>query len=474
MLFSSSVFLFLFLPLVLLGYYGLCSWLGRFQGPARNLLLLLSSLFFYAWGEPWFVLVMLCSILANHCFGLWIERRRSRGQNPDLAVFCALVYNLGILFLFKYLTFLLTQLNCLGLSLPVPGIELPLGLSFFTFQGLSYVLDINASTSPAQRSLFKTALYISFFPQLIAGPIVKYSTIAEELDSRQESWADFSYGVCRFLVGLGKKVLLSNQLVVIADAAFDLSNQERTVGLAWLGAICYTLQIYYDFSGYSDMAIGLGRMFGFHFQKNFNYPYISKSVTEFWRRWHISLSSWFRDYVYIPLGGSRVGTRRHLRNLLVVWLLTGIWHGANWTFLVWGLFYFLLLALEKFLGLGNNWPQGIRWLYTMLMVTLGWVLFRADSLAAAASYFQTMFFPISGWWNDLATLYLLENRFLLPLAFLLCAPVVSKATNYLSSRRGHLALAGDMCQALTLLLIFVLSAAFLIKGTYNPFIYFNF
>lgn len=475
MLFSSSVFLFLFLPLVLLGYYGAYACLGRFRRLSCNLLLLAASLCFYAWGEPWFVLLMLVSILANHIFGLWIHRRRARGESTHLPVACALVFNLGILFVFKYLTFFLTQLHALGVPLLIPSIALPLGLSFFTFQGLSYVLDVDRRTSPVQPSLFKTALYISFFPQLIAGPIVKYSAIAQELDFRRENWGDFSSGVCRFLSGLGKKVLLANQLAVVADAAFGLPDGERTVGLAWLGAICYTLQIYYDFSGYSDMAIGLGRMFGFHFQENFHYPYLSRSITEFWRRWHISLSSWFRDYVYIPLGGSRVDTAgKHLRNLFVVWLLTGIWHGANWTFLVWGLFYFLLLALEKFLGVGKHWSGGLRWSYTMLMITLGWVLFRADSLTAAVCYLQTMFFPVAGWWDGLATLYLSENRVLLPLAILFCAPVAPWWITRCSAKRGILALVREIGYAAALLTIFVLSAAFLIKGTYNPFIYFNF
>lgn len=475
MLFSSSIFLFLFLPFVLLGYYGVYVCLGRFRRISCNLLLLTASICFYAWDEPWFVLIMLASILANHIFGLWIDRRRGRGENTHLPVACALVCNLGVLFVFKYLTFCLTQLNALGFPLHIPSIALPLGLSFFTFQGLSYVLDVDRGTSPVQPSLFKTALYISFFPQLIAGPIVKYSTIAQELDFRRENWGDFSTGVCRFLTGLGKKVLLANQLAVVADAAFGLPDGERTVGFAWLGAICYTLQIYYDFSGYSDMAIGMGRMFGFHFQENFNYPYVSKSITEFWRRWHISLSSWFRDYVYIPLGGSRVDTAgKHLRNLFVVWLLTGIWHGANWTFLVWGLFYFLLLALEKFLGLGKNWFWGGRWTYTMLMVTLGWVLFRADSLTAAVSYLQTMFFPVAGWWDGLTTLYFSENCVLLPLAILFCTPIVPWLSSHRSARCGPLAMVEDMAYTAALLMIFVLSAAFLIKGTYNPFIYFNF
>lgn len=350
MLFSSSVFLFLFLPVVLLVYYlPLRRWR---QG--QNVFLLLASLGFYAWGEPWFVLVMLGSILANYGFGLWVDACKRAGRTCAPPLVTALAVNLGILFVFKYLTFTLGILNRLGAAFVIPGIELPIGISFFTFQALSYVLDVHRDRGEVQRSPLKVGLYISFFPQLIAGPIVKYETVAQQIDHRKEIWADFSAGCSRFIVGLGKKVLLSNQLAVVADRAFG-QGDGLSASFAWLGALCYTLQIYYDFSGYSDMAIGLGKMFGFHFLENFNYPYISRSITEFWRRWHISLSTWFRDYVYFPLGGSRVNSKaKHIRNLFVVWLLTGVWHGANWTFLAWGLFYFVLLVLEKYGGLGRG------------------------------------------------------------------------------------------------------------------------
>ena len=289
MLFSSSIFLFAFLPAVLLGYYVVFRGMRR----AQNLLLLAASLLFYAWGEPWFVLVMMGSILANYFFGLWVHAWRRRGRRPALPVTAAVVCNLGLLFVFKYLTFTLENLNLAGLNTPVPVIGLPIGISFFTFQALSYVLDVAMGTAQVQRNPLRLGLYISLFPQLIAGPIVKYSTVADEIEGRRETWADFSSGCCRFIVGLGKKVLLSNQLAGVADAAWDTPGGELSAALAWLGALCYTLQIYYDFSGYSDMAIGLGQLFGFHFLENFNYPYFSRSVTEFWRRWHISLSTWF-------------------------------------------------------------------------------------------------------------------------------------------------------------------------------------
>ena len=338
MLFSSSIFLFLFLPLVLFLYYlPLRGW-----REGQNLFLLLASLAFYAWGEPWFVLVMMASILINYAFGLWTARNKRTGKSLFPPVALAVAVNLSVLFVFKYLMFTLGILNSLGASLTLPIIRLPIGISFFTFQALSYVLDVARGRGEVQRSPLKVGLYISFFPQLIAGPIVKYETVAQQIDCRKESWADVSSGCVRFLTGLGKKVLIANQMAVVADRAFGMEAGSLSASFAWLGSLCYTMQIYYDFSGYSDMAIGLGRMFGFHFLENFRYPYRSRSITEFWRRWHISLSTWFRDYVYFPLGGSRVDAPwKHLRNLFAVWLLTGIWHGANWTFIAWGLLYFL-------------------------------------------------------------------------------------------------------------------------------------
>jgi alginate O-acetyltransferase complex protein AlgI len=468
MLFSSSIFLFLFLPLVLLIYYlPLRKWR---QG--QNVFLLVASLLFYAWGEPWFVLVMIASILANYGFGLWVAGAKARGRSTRAPVIAAAAANLGLLFVFKYLTFVLGIANRLGAGVVIPGIELPIGISFFTFQALSYVLDVNRGRGRAQRSPLKVGLYISFFPQLIAGPIVKYETVAEEIDGRRENWGDFSAGLCRFGIGLAKKVLIANQLAAVADRAFGMGGVGISTGFAWLGSLCYTFQIYFDFSGYSDMAIGLGRMFGFHFLENFNYPYLSRSITEFWRRWHISLSTWFRDYVYFPLGGSRVESRgKHIRNLFVVWLLTGIWHGANWTFLAWGLFYFVLLVLEKYAGLGRGWPGALRWLFTFLMVNFAWVLFRADSLLAAVHYIQAMLGMGKGGWDGLCTFYLRENWPVLLAAAVFSAPVAALVGRRAARRDGWAAGAG---YALLLLGLFAVSASFIIKGTYNPFIYFNF
>jgi len=470
MLFSSSVFLFFFLPAVLVLNYGF------FRGirSAQNLCLLLASLLFYAWGEPWFVLAMIGSIVANYVFGRWAHRRRVRGYSVKPVVWIAAGCNLSLLFVFKYLVFTLETLNLASAQIDLPAIALPIGISFFTFQAMSYVLDVAWGKTEAQRSITKLGLYISLFPQLIAGPIVNYTTVAHALTSRKETWEDFSQGVCRLIIGLGKKVLLANQLAVVADAAFDAGGTALHAPMAWLGAVCYTLQIYYDFSGYSDMAIGLGRMFGFHFLENFNYPYIAHSITDFWHRWHISLSTWFRDYVYIPLGGSRAGsTARVVRNLCVVWLLTGIWHGANWTFLCWGLFYFLLLVAEKYMGLGRGWPAWARHGFTLLMINFGWVLFRAESLAAAGDYFSAMFrFTGNATQTMLAMGYFQENWSVLALALLFAAPV-ARIINERPQNRFS-ALVHGASYIFILAGIFLASVSFLVKGTYNPFIYFNF
>ena len=416
MLFSSTTFLLLFLPVILLGYHGPL----RFSRKAQNLFLLLGSLFFYAWGEPWFVLLMLLSIGVNFGLGLWADKLHRQHWITNDAVKVAFLFNLGLLFIFKYLNFVLDNLALLGDVQPLlPVIRLPIGISFFTFQALSYVLDVASGKADVQKNPLDMALYISFFPQLIAGPIVKYADIAHQIHHRKDTWTGFSAGVTRFALGLSKKVLLSNQLAVVADRAFGL--ETLPAAYAWLGAACYTLQIYYDFSGYSDMAIGLGQMFGFQFRENFNYPYVSTSITEFWRRWHISLSSWFRDYVYIPLGGSRTGNT--VKNLFVVWLFTGIWHGANWTFLVWGLFYFCLLYLEKFRGLGRGWPRGLRWVFTLLMVNFAWVFFRAESLSAGWDYLLAMF-GSHGWASAQAGLFLRENAVVLLCSVVFMFPTV--------------------------------------------------
>ena len=468
MLFSSSIFLFLFLPLVLVIYYLPL----RKCRQGQNVFLLLASLFFYAWGEPWFVLVMMGSIVANYGFGLWVAHNKRGGKTCRVPIFLTMVANLGILFVFKYLMFTLSILNGLGASFVIPVIELPIGISFFTFQALSYVLDVHRDRGQVQRSPLKVGLYISFFPQLIAGPIVKYETVADQIDNRQENWADFSSGCARFVVGLGKKVLLSNQLALIADRAYGMAGDELTMSFAWLGAVAYILQLYNDFSGYSDMAIGLGKMFGFHFLENFNYPFIATSLADLWRRWHISLATWFRDYVYFPLGGSRVDTKaKMIRNMFVVWLFTGIWHGANWTYLAWGLINFAMLMLEKFGGLGKRWPLFFKWLFTFMVFLLTCVFFRAESIMAALQYFKAMFGFGAGLGDGLTVLYLTECWLPLLAAVIFSAPVAPKVRAWADK---HNCVLLDVGYALLIAGVFLVSASFIIKGTYNPFIYFNF
>jgi D-alanyl-lipoteichoic acid acyltransferase DltB (MBOAT superfamily) len=346
MVFSSTIFLFLFLPILLICYFNPI-WKNR---NVKNVIILFASLGFYAWGEPIFIFVMLVSIGFNWFIGLQLTKHENT-KTRKRYMLIAVVYNVSLLFVFKYISFVIKNIGLLLKNDTISvNIALPIGISFFTFQIMSYIFDVYYKKAEAQDNLINVALYISLFPQLIAGPIVQYQTIAKEINNRIETAKDFTEGVMRFVIGLGKKILIANYAGFIADSIFIL-NGNLSVASAWLGAIAYTLQIFFDFSAYSDMAIGLGRIFGFHFLENFNYPYAAKSITDFWQRWHISLSTWFRDYVYIPMGGNRVSKRKLIFNLFVVWLLTGIWHGANWTFIVWGIFYFLLLLMERFTGI---------------------------------------------------------------------------------------------------------------------------
>lgn len=475
MLFSSLEFLFAFLPIVLIVYYGPL----RSSRRGQNLFLLLASLFFYRWGEPAFVRVMLGSILLNYLLGLWAGWCRERGKRTAPPVAVAVAANLSLLFTYKYLTFTLANLRALGADLPLYNIALPIGISFFTFQALSYVLDVARGDAQAQKNPLNVGLYIAFFPQLIAGPIVKYRTVAHQIEHRRESWQAFSQGCCRFLVGLGKKVFLSNQLAVIADAAFA-SGGPGSVSMAWLGSVCYTLQIYFDFGGYSDMAIGLGKMFGFQFLENFRYPYLASSCRDFWKRWHISLTTWFRDYLYIPLGGSRGGRWRTLRNTFLVWLFTGVWHGANWTFLAWGLTWFCLLTLERRFAPLDAFPLWLRRACTFLVVNFTWVLFRADSLPQALSFLGTMLkLNTPELWSVETGYYLTQNAFVLLLALLACGPTATWLRGRLARLSEDRSLPylmpvwNTLCALSTAALLLV-SASYLVKGSYNPFIYFNF
>ena len=460
MVFSSGVFVFLFLPVTLLFYYVT----KRIE--KRNIVLLIASIVFYAWGEPVYVLLLLFSILLNWKFGILVSREKGKKRWLITSIIC----NITILFVFKYLGFVCDNLSLLIHINLKTNIVLPIGISFFTFQAMSYVIDVYRGKGEAQQKVRNVALYISLFPQLIAGPIVRYETIANQISDRTVDIEKFSNGVRRFILGLGKKVIFANNFALIADTVFDSTIQLGSI-LHWIGAIAYSLQILFDFSGYSDMAIGLGKMFGFDFLENFNFPYISKSVTEFWRRWHISLGSWFRDYVYIPLGGNRVSKSRHILNLFIVWLLTGIWHGANWTFIVWGLFYFLLLVIEKqtrFDKVLEKKSHLFSHLYTLFFLLLGWVIFRSANILAAITYIKSMFgSPIIG--EDLVLLKELFGEYIavLILSFGLLIPW-SKSL-HLNKYKAFPAI-----KDVFLLLMFLLSVAFIMKGSYSPFIYFNF
>ena len=458
MVFSSLTFLFFFLPATLVCYY----LVPRRSLSLRNLVLLLFSLLFYFYGEPKLILALLASILANYGFGLAMT---GRFRKPLLALCVAA--NLAALAVFKYLDFFIGSANSLlGLSIPLQRLVMPVGISFYTFQAMSYVIDVYRGDAPPQKNPLLLALYISMFPQLVAGPIVRYTDVEAQMLRRGGDFDQIGRGVPRVVLGLSKKILLAHQLAQVADGIFAHAPSELSAAAAWLGAAAYMLQIYFDFSGYSDMAIGLGRMFGFAFAENFNHPYISRSVTEFWRRWHISLSTWFRDYVYIPLGGNRCSRGRHIFNLLVVWTLTGLWHGANVTFLLWGLYFGLLLIVEKFLltPVLTRLPRAVSHLYTLFLVLLGWVLFRSDSLGYAISYLQAMFaspVPVNG--------FVLEylHRFGLPLAAgAVCAlPLLGWV------RKLRL---WKIAELPVLVLCFLACVMALLSGGYNPFIYFRF
>ena len=488
MLFSSMVFLWVFLPGVLFG--NLIISLFPFKNrqrriKAHNLFLLAASLFFYAWGGIYYLLIMISSILINYTGGLLLEKAKLQNRRK-LVLIAAVVLNLAILFVFKYFNLVVAVVENIMAgdrfifaaqgtgALGIAQIVLPIGISFFTFQAMSYVIDVYRGDAPVQRNLFSFALYVSFFPQLIAGPIVRYADVAKEINDRRAPFSLKSEGIRRFCYGLGKKVLLANTFAKTADAVFALNASSQKGMVAWLGIICYTLQIYFDFSGYSDMAIGLGRMFGFHFKENFNYPYISCSIREFWRRWHISLSSWFKEYVYIPLGGNRKGKIRTYVNLFIVFLLTGIWHGANFTFLSWGLYYGIILVIERlFLGklLDRNPVKLLNHLYVLLIVVLGWVLFRASDMNQAVSYLGGLFTAGSGLQSVMP---FLSMKLILSvmIGILLCGPLQELCrTWYQRNKKKEWVNIADMVVQLSLLVFSILS---LIGGTYNPFIYFQF
>ena len=476
MVFSSPLFLFLFLPLVLGLYYSV-------PRPARNGVLVLASVVFYAWGEPRFAGVMFASIIVNYVLGLLVQQSADDSRRKRIIV-ATVIFNIGLLGFYKYGQFVTNNLNLVLTRLfpSVPSIslhpvELPLGISFFTFHALSYVIDIYRRQADAQRRPFLLALYISFFPQLVAGPIVRYHEIAGQLVDRRVRRSSFVFGAERFVLGLGKKILIANTVALSADSIFSLPANQLTTKLAWLGVGCYALQIYFDFSGYSDMAIGLAALFGFRFPENFNYPYVSRSLTEFWRRWHISLSSWFRDYLYIPLGGNKISAKRTYANLLIVFLLCGLWHGANWTFVIWGLFHGLFLVIER-LGLTRlleKSPRPIGHLYTMILILVGWTLFRADTLGHAYSFLHAMAgfgvrMPID------RSLYIDTDRVLAIGAGIFGSvpwlPALRRS--FERDRRAPIAISLSFARVAAFAAIFLACAMRLSASTYNPFIYFRF
>ena len=473
MVFSSLLFLFRFLPVVLLIYYVVPHrW--------RNLVLFLSSLIFYAWGEPVYIILMMVSVLVSYTGGILIERFRQEGNNrkAKAAMVVCVAVSLALLAFFKYADFAVKTVNSLlDAGIGMLQLALPIGISFYTFQTISYMVDVYRGEAAAQKNLISYAAYVAMFPQLIAGPIVQYKTIDAQLRTRRETVEQVADGIRRFMVGLGKKVLLANNIGGLWETIGAVDPMELPVLTAWMGLAAYTLQIYLDFSAYSDMAIGLGHMFGFRFLENFNYPYISKSITEFWHRWHISLSTWFREYVYIPLGGNRTGLWRHIRNILVVWLLTGIWHGASWNFVFWGLYYGILLLAEKFIfgRYLTKLPALFQHIYCMFFVMIGWNLFAFDDMGNGIKFLKSLFGFYGQTFLNEDTVYLLYNHMvLLILCILGSTRLPKKAGKWIEKRLENRVVLQSATQNMFYAVVFLLSVAWLVDATFNPFLYFRF
>lgn len=468
MIFSSIIFIFTFLPISLLLYYFAPKGI-------RNLILLLISLVFYAWGEPIYVLLMIFTTIFNFMMGILIWNNKNRIKKGKKLLILTIVVDIFILGFFKYYGFLIDNLNIIfKFNIEYSELPLPLGISFYTFQTLSYVIDVYLGKVKAQKSLNSFALYVTMFPQLVAGPIVRYKDIKNQINNRHESVYKFGLGVERFIKGLCKKVLLANNIGVVWTAIQAINIDELSVLTSWIGIIAYTFQIYFDFSGYSDMAIGLGKMFGFDFIENFNYPYISYSVSEFWRRWHISLGSWFREYVYIPLGGNRVSKLKCIRNIFVVWMLTGLWHGASWNFIVWGLYYGVILLIEKNIlkGFLKRVPRFIKYIYTMVLVMIGWVLFGSESLRQALKYIGVMFGVSGNSIIDTTGLYYLYTNLILLIILCLCStPIISRIFNNIV-KKGQTK--GLIIAVFIDSVVIIVSVSYLISQSYNPFLYFRF
>ncbi len=465
MLFSSIPFLYYFLPCVLLLYL---------IAPKRlkNTVLLLSSLFFYAWGEPRYVLLMAVAIIVGYVCGLGVSKSKNIAFRRGWLIAC-LVVTLGFLAYFKYADFFIESFNSLtGLGIPALRIALPIGISFYSFQIISYVIDVYRGDTPVQRNIVSFAAYVSMFPQLIAGPIVRYSDISREIDERRITLQGAAEGIRRFVLGLGKKIIIANVLGELCDAF--LASADRSVAFAWLYALSFTLHIYFDFSAYSDMAIGLGRIMGFSFPENFNYPFISRSITEFWRRWHMSLGSWFRDYVYIPLGGNRCGKGRQMLNIFIVWMLTGLWHGAAWNFVIWGLFFGILLLVEKLWLLRPlEKLKGLRHVYVMIMVTLSFVMFNASGVSEGFEHIGAMFGAGEGFISAEFIYYLRSYGLTLIIAILGAIPLVKKTVLALRSTAwGEKTI--SIIEPIALAAVLLVSTAYLVDGSFNPFLYFRF
>ena len=461
MVFSSIAFLFYFLPITLALYYVL-------PKRCRNIVLLIASLFFYAYGEPTYILIMILSIVFTYFYGLLIDRFKKYSKVFLILSICT---SIGLLIYFKYTNFIIENIN-LWFSNKIDFIEviLPIGISFYTFQMLTYIIDLYKGEVKVQKNIFKLGLYITLFPQLIAGPIVRYKTIEEELELRKHSFENFAYGVRRFIIGLGKKVLIANLLGELAE--LFLTSTDKSILFYWIYGISISLQIYFDFSGYSDMAIGLGKMFGFTFLENFNYPYIAQSVTDFWRRWHISLSTFFRDYVYIPLGGNRVSKAKWLRNILIVWALTGIWHGAAWNFVIWGLYFGIILVLEKvFLGkILEKLPKFLSRIYVLLIVMISFIIFSGEN---ANQVFENLK-GLIGYKNipliSTESLYYFKSYFVILLVGIIGSTRIMK--NIFSSKK--LEKLSNILEPVFLLVVLILSTSYIINGSFNPFLYFRF
>lgn len=466
MVFSSTIFLCVYLPLVLLGYY-ICPKKGR------NLFLLIVSLVFYAWGEPKYVFLMIFSILVNYVFGLLMDKHRANKKRLKLMLVLSVVIDLGLLSVFKYTDFIITNINAIfNTGFDLLNIALPIGISFYTFQAMSYTIDVYRDDVRVQRNLIDFGMYITMFPQLIAGPIVRYADVQDQLAERSVTTADFSEGVMRFVVGLGKKVLLANQMGAVWTDIYALGGDVSAL-MAWTGAVAFTFQIYFDFSGYSDMAIGLGRMFGFKFPENFRYPYESVSITDFWRRWHITLSTWFKEYLYIPLGGNRRGLARQALNLLIVWSLTGFWHGAGWNFVMWGLYYFVILFVEKLFLLKalDKLPKFFRHVYALLLIIIGWVIFASDDVSVLLPYLGSLF-GANGAVGGMDVYTLVTKAVLIVICCVASTELPKRLFGTMTGKMNEKAVF-TVKSVLTIVLL-ALSMIFLIGDSYNPFLYFRF